>query len=124
MSLLSDDIVKYFQDSGFIDGMTIQFGEMIEGSDPRYFVIMPDNGPIAMPWIRSPRYRVILMGEKSKSLYGQQGRVGEVANNLVEYVRDNASSSEHCFIEITEPQPLARTNSDRAVVQLVVTTKS
>ena len=33
MSLLSDDIVKYFKDSGLIDGMTIQFGEMVEGND-------------------------------------------------------------------------------------------
>lgn len=124
MSLLLDDLATYLEESGLIDGYTIQKGEFYEGSDNKYIAILPDGGQAARPWIRNPRYRVVLFGRKSQGIYGQPGLVGEVASNIVEYVRDNARSTDHVFIETTEPQPLSRTESDRAVVQLVFTSKS
>lgn len=124
MSLLLDDLATYLEQSGLIDGYTVQKGRFIEGSDRAYLAILPDGGQAARPWLRFPRYRIVLFGRKAQGEYGDPSSVGEVASNIVEYVRDNARSNDHVFIETTEPQPLARTESDRAVVQLVFTSKA
>ena len=122
MTAISDDIIKYFKDTGLIDDYTVQYEQWHDGGKPYYFVIIPDGGMPVMPWMRSPNYRVVVVGPKSKRAYANGG-IGNMVENLMQYMRDNMSSPLHQYIEATEPsQPIA-TESDRRMITFSLMTK-
>ena len=119
-----DSLYDYFTNSGIINSLTYQQGSFREGNDEGYFVIIPDGGGNARPWIRMPRYRIYLFGGKAASEYGLPSTIGVIASNLVEYIRDNEESGNVVYMEITEPQILKRTDSNRPALQMTLTVKS
>ncbi len=122
MTAISDDIIKYFKDTGLIDDYTVQYEQWHDGGNPYYFVIIPDSGMPVMPWMRSPNYRVVVVGPKSKRAYSSGG-IGGMVEELMMYMRDNRSSCLHQYIETTEPsQPIA-TESDRRMITFSLMTK-
>ena len=122
MTAISDDIIKYFKDSGLIDNFTVQYEQWLDGDKPYYLVIIPDSGMTAQPWIRSPNYRVIIVGPKAKRAFSSGG-IGGIAEGLISYMRDNRGSCLHQLIEPTEPSPPITTESDRRMITFSLMTK-
>lgn len=122
MSAISDDIVNYFKGTGLLNDFAFQYGEWVDGDKPYYFVIIPDSGMAVMPWMRSPNYRCLLIGPKAKRPYSSGG-VGNSAEDLMTYMRDNQSSELHQYIETTEPSQPIQTESDRYMITFSLMTK-
>lgn len=126
MSQLSDDIIQYLTDSNLLSGYGFQWGQWDESyADPqsRYVAIIPNGGASAKPWFREPRYSIYLIGGRKESFMGDVASVGEVANSLIEYIRDNISSDCHAFIEaVNEPIGPTFTEEQRPVFQINVRT--
>lgn len=125
MSQLSDDIIQYLTDSGLFTGYTFQWGRWDErDADPQgqYVVIIPSGGPSAKPWFREPRYNIFIIGGRNEGYMGGNN-VGEVANSLIEYIRDNITSGCHAFLEaVNEPIGPTFTEENRPVYQINVRT--
>ena len=122
MTDISDDIIKYFKDTGLIDDYTVQYEQWHDGGKPYYFAIIPDGGMPVMPWMRSPNYRVVVVGPKSKRAYANGG-IGNMVESLMQYMRDNMSSPLHNYIEATEPSQPITTESDRRMITFSLMTK-
>jgi len=122
MTAVSDDIIKFFKDTGLVDEYTIQYGEWHDSGNPYYLVIIPDGGMSNMPWIRSVNYRILLIGPKAKRAYTNYG-VGDTAEVLMQYMMDVRSSPLHQYIEPTEPSQPFRTESDRSMITFSLMTK-
>ncbi len=125
MTPLAKDIKAYFVGTGLIDGFKFQYGEWHDDGESSYFVVIPDGGAPVYQWTREPRYRVVIIGNKSEKPFSSLKAVGVVAENLVEYIRFNSYSECHSTIRcMTDPLPPKRTESDRYMVSFNLETRT
>ena len=118
MTAQADALYNYLTGSNIINSLVYQEGEFREGSESGYIVLIPNAGSNARPWMREQNYRVYLFGQKSDPLYGGNQYIGEIANELVKYINNDASPDGLAYIESGEAMVLKRTESDRPVIQL------
>lgn len=124
MTAINDSLYSFFTGSGLINSLVYQEGIFREGKDNGYFVLKPNGGGSSRPWLRMPTFTVYLFGDYNAPEYGLPSSIGEIANNLIEYITDNAKTDSVIFMEMTEPQTLKRTDSNRPALQMTLTVKS
>lgn len=126
MSALLDDIEEFFVNSGLLTEYEFQFGlwdEEMNEKAKRYFVVMQVSGGKAEPWCRHPKYRLLFISKAGEGYLGSTNFVGEVANDTIEYIRENFSSNNHAFIEsLTDPIGPVHTKDNRYIYEFTIRT--
>lgn len=126
MSALLDDLETFFINSNLLDEYEFQFGlwdEERNEKSKRYFVVQQVAGGKAEPWYRQPNYRLIFVSKAGEGYLGSSNFVGEVANDTIEYIRENFSSSDHAFIEaLTDPVGPMPTKDNRYIYEFTIRT--
>lgn len=126
MSALLDDIETFFINSGLLAEYEFQFGLWDEEANEkakRYFVVQQVSGGKAEPWFRQPNYRLIFVSKANEAFAGAPNLVGEVANDTIEYIRENFSSDKHAFIEaLTDPVGPIKTKDNRSIYEFTIRT--
>lgn len=117
MSILSDDIIGYFQALPALANYTFQFGlwedEKVSASS-RYFVIQPSGGAATDIILEQPNYTLYLIGVEREGFMGFPDSVGEVADAIMKYLKTTASYG--CYIlikEVSQPTGPGKTEDNR-----------
>lgn len=128
MSLLTDDIEKYIRDSGAFPGYTFQQGEWNDApmaGNESFISIIKGGGLQAQEWARYPSYRILVTGPQRGAWdNAQQTGIMSQASDFVNYATQNYKSDCHGSIVATEPRQIGRTEENRPVIEINLTTRS
>ena len=96
------------------------WNEMAFEPTDKFVTIRSIGGPNGREWNRFPNYEVFITSITNRGL----SSVNEDASSLVEYIRSNAKSECHTFIQSLEPQFNGQTENNRYVYRVVLSSVS
>ena len=126
MSLLSEQMIQYWRDSGILDSYSFQYGLWEEENiqpGVRYFVIKESAGATSNQRLRQPNYTLYLISKENEGFKGQAGMVGEAAEDMIQFMIDNPSYENFILIkELSQPIGPGKTTGNRYWYEFTVRT--